>query len=211
MHGSLSALQVRVLRALAALSPRWTLTGGGALAGFHLAHRKTKDVDLFFHGLAALERLPEDAAAALRADGMSVDYLQRAPAFCRLRAGLDGEVVIVDLVAEPVPNVFPPEPRGVEAVEILVDSRAEILVNKLGALYSRSEIRDLVDVKALVEAGEDLDRALGLVSRKDGGFSPPNLAWVLRTLNVTALAKADGYEASGLLAFRDRLVDRLLG
>ena len=211
MPGSLSALQVRVLRALAALRPRWTLTGGGALAGFHLAHRSTKDVDLFFHGLAALERLPEDAAAALRADGMSVDYLQRAPAFCRLRADLDGEVVIVDLVAESVPNVVPPEPRGVEAVEILVDSRTEILVNKLGALYSRSEIRDLVDVKALVEAGEDLDCALGLVSRKDGGFSPPDLAWVLRTLNVTALAKADGYEASGLLTFRDRLVDRLLG
>ncbi len=210
MPGSLSVLQVRVLLTLAGLSPRWTLTGGGALAGFHLAHRRTKDVDLFFHGLGALERLPEDAAAALRAEGMSVDFLQRAPAFCRIRAGLDGEVVLVDLVAEPVSNVFPAERRTVEAVEILVDCRAEILVNKLGALYSRSEIRDLVDVKALVDAGEDLDAALALVSRKDGGFSPPDLAWVLRTMNVPALSKADGYEAVGLLAFRDLLVDRLL-
>lgn len=210
MRGSLSALQVRVLQSLAGLDPRWTLTGGGALAGFYLAHRQTKDVDLFFHGRVALERLPEDAAAALRADGMTVDFLQRAPAFCRLRAGLDGEVVIVDLVAEVVPNVFSPEPRRVEAVEILVDSRSEILVNKLGALYSRSEIRDLVDVKALVDVGEDLDVALGLVNRKDGGFSPPDLAWVLRTMNVSALAKADGYDAVNLLAFRDQLVDRLL-
>jgi predicted nucleotidyltransferase len=209
--GSLSALQVRVLRALAGLSPRWTLTGGGALAGFYLAHRQTKDVDLFFHGISALERLPEDAAAALRAEGMSVDFLQRAPTFCRLRAGLDGEVVVVDLVAEAVPNVFPPEARSVEAVEILVDSRTEILVNKLGALYSRSEIRDLVDVKALVDAGENLDAALGLVSRKDGGFSPPDLAWVLRNMRVSALAKADGYDAVGLLAFREQLVERLLG
>jgi hypothetical protein len=65
--GRLSALQVRVLQALAALAPRWTLTGGGALAGFYLAHRQTKDVDLFFHGVAVLARLPEDAAAALKA------------------------------------------------------------------------------------------------------------------------------------------------
>ena len=98
-----------------------------------------------------------------------------------------------------------------EAVEILVDSRTEILVNKLGALYSRSEIRDLVDVKALVDAGENLDAALGLVSRKDGGFSPPDLAWVLRNMRVSALAKADGYDAVGLLAFREQLVERLLG
>ena len=174
--GRLSALQVRVLQALAALDPRWTLTGGGALAGFYLAHRQTKDVDLFFHGVAVLARLPEDAAAALKAEGMFVEFLQRSPAFCRLRADLHGEAVVVDLVAEAVPNVFPPEPRRVEDVEILVDSRTEILVNKLGALYSRSEIRDLVDTKALVDAGEDLDAALSLVSRKDGGFSPPNPA-----------------------------------
>jgi hypothetical protein len=126
VHGSLTALQVRVLRLLASLNPRWTLTGGGALAGFHLAHRRTKDVALFFHGLAALERLPEESAAALRADGMSVDFVQRAHAFCRLRAELGGEVVLVDLVAESVPNVFPVERRLVDATEILVDSRAEI-------------------------------------------------------------------------------------
>lgn len=186
MAGSLSDAQVRVLRALAGLYPRWTLSGGGALAGFHLGHRRTKDVDLFFHGLSALGRLPEDAAAALRADGMTVDILQRAPAFCRLRADHAGSVVVIDLVAEPVPTVFPPESRTVDSVGILVDSRAELLVNKLGALYSRSEIRDLVDVKALVDAGEDLEAAL-------------------------ALARADGYPAAELVVFRDHLVERLLG
>ncbi len=141
---------------------------------------------------------------------MSVDFLQLAPAFCRIRVELDGDVVLVDLVAESVPNVFPPERHVLGTTEILVDCRAELLVNKLCALYSRWEIRVLVDVKVLVDAGEDLVAALGLVSRKDGGFSPPDLAWVLRTLNVGALAKADGYDSSDLLAFRDHLVDRLL-
>lgn len=210
MPGSLSPLQVSVLQALANLVPRWTLTGGGALAGFHLAHRRTKDVDLFFHGIDTLMRLPEDAASMLRAAGMSVDFLQRTPSFCRMRAEQDGDVVLVDLVAEPVPNVFPAEPQVLDSTEILVDCRSEILVNKLGALYSRCEIRDLVDVKALIDAGEDLDAALELVSKKDGGFSPLDLAWVLRTLNVAVLAKADGYDAAALTAFRDHLVDRLL-
>ncbi|GDX83155.1 hypothetical protein LBMAG42_49660 [Deltaproteobacteria bacterium] len=38
-----------------------------------------------------------------------------------------------------------------------------------------------------------------------------NLAWVLRSLNVTALARADGYDPEPLVAFRNELVERLLG
>jgi hypothetical protein len=44
----LSAIQERVLVALAALRPQWTLTGGGALVGFYTMHRETRDLDLFF-------------------------------------------------------------------------------------------------------------------------------------------------------------------
>jgi hypothetical protein len=36
----LSAIQERVLVALAALRPQWTLTGGGALVGFYTRHRE---------------------------------------------------------------------------------------------------------------------------------------------------------------------------
>ena len=42
----LTALQWRILEILSALQPPWTLTGGAALAGFHLKHRTTKDLDL---------------------------------------------------------------------------------------------------------------------------------------------------------------------
>ena len=49
----LTPLQERVLGLLAAIRPRWTL-GGGALAGVHLGHRTTRDLDLFFHGLSQL-------------------------------------------------------------------------------------------------------------------------------------------------------------
>ena len=45
--GKLSALQERLLVVLAGLDPPWTLSGGAALAGFHTAHRGTRDLDLF--------------------------------------------------------------------------------------------------------------------------------------------------------------------
>lgn len=47
MRRDLSPLQWRILRALAVEDPPWSLTGGGALVGFHLHHRETRALDLF--------------------------------------------------------------------------------------------------------------------------------------------------------------------
>ena len=82
--GKLTALQVRILGTLAGLTPRWTLSGGGALAGVHTQHRTTRDLDLFYQARRALEHAPEDAKARLRGRGLGVAVQQRAEAFCRL-------------------------------------------------------------------------------------------------------------------------------
>ena len=90
----------------------------------------------------------------------------------------------------------------------------EILVNKLCALLSRSELRDLIDVRTLALAGADLELALSDAPRKDGGFSPLTLAWVLDHLDVESLARSlsvPSSETSELLRFRAELVDRLVG
>jgi hypothetical protein len=60
-----SSLQRRILTILASQQPRWTLTGGAALVGFHLGHRETRDLDLFRHGLARLPALEPTEAAPL--------------------------------------------------------------------------------------------------------------------------------------------------
>lgn len=211
MPGSrLSPLQGRILRVLSGAQPPWTLTGGAALVGFHLGHRVTRDLDLFWHGLA---RLPDvdSLRIAMEADGMVVHVLRRTPGFCELRASAGGEVVLVDLVADPVPPIEPPERKGEPDASFLVDTPHEILVNKLNTLLSRSELRDLVDISALLEAGGDLELALAGAAAKDGGFSPATLAWVLRSLPIPALAQADGWpgEITALVAFRDALVERL--
>ncbi|HYN22036.1 MAG TPA: nucleotidyl transferase AbiEii/AbiGii toxin family protein [Thermoanaerobaculia bacterium] len=98
-------------------------------------------------------------------------------------------------------------------VSIAVDTPHEIFVNKLCALLSRSELRDLSDVQVLLDHGLDLNSALRDAPQKDAGFSPLTLAWVLQSFHPTALAPAAGFskeEAEGLESFRNELVQRLL-
>lgn len=205
---TLSALQVRVLRALAGLEPPWTLTGGGALAGLYLGHRKTRDLDLFWHGLHVLPELSE-LLGALESEGVQVDVLRRTPAFVELRARSGDEVTVIDLVADPVPTVEVPTRVEVDGISVQVDTLHEILVNKLNALLSRSELRDLVDLRALLAAGADLPRGLVDAEQKDGGFSAATLAWVLKSLPIAALGRANRVsetEVAELEGFRESLV-----
>lgn len=197
MENRLSPLQRRVLDRVGGLG--WTLTGGGALVGFYLGHRETRDLDLFLHGARRLGELPREVEARLVDAGLTVERLQTAEAFVRLRVSDGVEVLPIDLIADPVPVIEAPVPL---APGLLIDTRHEILVNKLTALLSRWAVRDLVDVRALVNAGGDLDRALADAPRKDAGFSPQNLAWVLDSTPAPL--------SPDLQAFRDQLVRRLL-
>jgi hypothetical protein len=189
------------------------LTGGAALAGVHLGHRVTRDLDLFWHGTGQLGDLPRAVQERLRSAGLEVSVLQSAPAFHRLRASDGNAVCVVDLVADEAPVVEAPEIITAAGTTLAVDTQHEILVNKLCALLSRSELRDLQDVQALVAAGTSVDRALVDAPRKDAGFSPLTLAWVLKELGIEAVAGASGLPrelTDQLVSFRDWLVDHLV-
>lgn len=207
MFGRLSSLQSRVLELLAGLEPAWTLTGGGALVGFYTQHRSTRDLDLFFRDRAELGPAVASVEGCLVAAGIVVHRLQTSPSFVRLRLDGSGESVIVDLVAEPVP---PTEAAVEVAPGVLADSQHEILVNKLTCLLSRAEPRDLEDVRVLLEAGGDLNRALRDAPAKDGGFSPLTLAWLLRSFPLET-AGILGFDRDRLDGFRVELLQELAG
>jgi hypothetical protein len=210
----LTPLQERVLAVLAPMSPRWTLTGGGALAGFHLGHRTTRDLDLFWHGRAELGELPGEVLRRLEAAGLTAERVQTTPAFERMRVREAAEELILDLVAERVPTVAAPLEVRIGDQAVLIDSAHEILVNKLGTLLQRRELRDLVDVRALLEHGGDLATALRDAPRKDGGFSPLMVAWILESFPVADLAPLAGLtpaEARELETFKLALIARLTG
>lgn len=209
----LTPLQARIIQRLAVALPEGTLSGGAALAAFYTRHRFTRDVDFFFEQRTRLEDVPDRAIEALRDEGVEVETAQRSPSFHRLRVSAEGERVLVDLVADPTDKVEPAIHLELAGTRVRVDTRYEIFVNKLCTLLGRAEVRDLVDVRALLAAGERLERALADAPRKDGGFSPLTLAWVLRGVPVEEVAGATGCsatEAQGLAAFRDDLVDRLV-
>jgi hypothetical protein len=118
----------------------------------------------------------------------------------------------VDLVADPVATIEPPMSATIDGATIEVDTPHEILVNKLCALLGRTELRDLVDVRALLDAGGDFLRGLADAPRKDGGFSPLTLAWLLQGFDVRTLCIEGGLgevETAGLEEFRQELITRL--
>ena len=196
------------LRSLKSLDPPWTLTGGGALVLAYLGHRTTRDLDLFFRGCSDLGPIPAEAERLLNGAGGTARILRRYPTFAQLRVETSGDVTTIDLVATPGPNVEPAVLIEVAGETVQADSPHEILVNKLCALLSRSEVRDLFDIRALVAAGQDLERALGDAPIKDAGFSPLTAAWLLKSLDLKAAA-ATGLVDEDLARFRDRLVERL--
>ncbi len=209
----LTSLQLRILRALSTLRPAWTLSGGGALVAFYLKHRETRDLDLFWHGTSSLGELPQRARDLLRGDGLDVSDIQTAVSFHQFRVSSGSESCVVDLVADPSVVLEAPNTFDIGAAEIEVDSPHEILVNKLCALLGRAELRDLVDLQQLLAQGGDLERALRDAPRKDGGFSPLTLAWVLKEMNPTHLARALGMsetETRVLSDFRVALIERLV-
>lgn len=205
---TLTPLQRRILVTLAEIEPRWTLTGGGALAEAHLGHRATRDLDLFWHGLGTLPE-PQAVVSTLEAAGFTVAVERRTPSFVQIRVEHDEESILVDLVADPVAVVSQPQEHAIEGRVILVDSAHEILVNKLCALLSRSALRDLIDVTALLQAGGDLATACRDANDKDSGFSIATLAWVLSDLPIPALARVAGLDetrAGELESQRQQLV-----
>ena len=202
----LTDLQADLLEAFFRHEDRFYLTGGGALAGYHLGHRETHDLDLF-----ALQPIMDEGVRALRQaaqdTGASWEEVRTAPEFRRVLLSRGDESVIVDLVIE---HATQARPEKLVRGSVRVDPAEEILANKLCALLGRAEIRDLVDVRALEGLGLPLTEALAAGERKDGGLTPAQLAWVLSQITIGDDAKLPGgIVAAELRDYLDGLVERL--
>jgi hypothetical protein len=176
----LSPLQHEFLDVFFRREDRFFLTGGAALVGFHLGHRETHDLDLFTLSDALDEGFALVGEIA-RHLGASLETIQTAPDFRRLLLRRGSEAVVIDLVRERVAQMVPEKPV---VSGIRVDPPEEILANKLCALLSRSEIRDLVDVRALEMAGYRVEDALPAATLKDTGLTPAQLSWVLSQIEL---------------------------
>jgi hypothetical protein len=202
----LDSFQSDFLAAFFARQERFFLTGGAALVGFHLKHRRTMDLDLF-----TTEDLLEEGQASLfdtAAElGATVERLRTSSSFRRFLLRRGAESMVVDLVRDRAPQI---EQEKAEISGIRVDSPSEIMANKLCALLSRAELRDLVDVRALETAGFALGDHLAPATRKDAGLTPAQLAWVLSQVEIGDDASPPGgVTVSELRGYLADLIDRL--
>src|SRR5262249_17466785 len=154
---------------------------GAALAGFHLGHRATEDLDLFTADEQAFERgrfVLADVAAAI---GGEMQIRQDAPGFKRLLVTRGGEGLVIGLVKDIGPQLHSDK---IQRGNLVLDPADEILANKLTALVGRAEERDLIDVMLLEREGYSVEAALPAALMKDGGCTPATLAWLLSEITI---------------------------
>ncbi len=205
-NSKLNNLQNDFLEAFFARENRFFLSGGAALVGFYFGHRETFDLDLFTleNEMENGFQLVKEVAGELNA---TVESIQTSPDFRRFLLKRETEAVVIDLVREYVFQIFPEKPF---INNIRVDAPEEILANKLCALLSRSEIRDLVDVRELENAGFDLENALEAAAKKDSGLTAAQLAWVLNQIKFGADSQPPGgVSVAELENYLENLINRL--
>jgi hypothetical protein len=206
-RSDLNSLQRDLLAAFFERTQEFFLTGGAALAGFHLHHRETRDLDVFATPGADLEAGARALTEAATAIGATARVLQASADFRRFVVERNHETTLMDMVIDRAPQIVPAKSAfGV----IRIDPPREIAANKLCALLDRTEPRDLVDLKLLLETGMALEDVLSDAQRKHAGADPATLAWALSQGRPGPSAPAAaGISRRDIEAFRDELVVRL--
>jgi predicted nucleotidyltransferase component of viral defense system len=203
----LTPLQKDLLAGFFARERRFFLTGGGALAGFYFGHRDTEDLDLFSAPGPDLAEATQALVEASDACGARLTAQRTYRDFRRFIARRGTEECLVDLVIDRAPALVEDKPSF---GDVRVDALREIAANKICTLLARSEIKDLVDLRALVEAGIDLEQALVDARQKDAGVEIATLAWILDELRIGPEARLPGNtDPAALEKFRLRLVEHL--
>lgn len=143
------------------------LTGGTALSRGYYQHRYSDDLDLFVNDNKDFQRLVFRVVAALREQFDTLEVVSREEAFCRLFVGR--EQLKIELI-----NDVPAHVGVIVDHPILgrLDSRENILANKITALLDRALPKDVADIFYLLKDGISLKRALTDADSKAAGVTP---------------------------------------
>lgn len=156
----------------------FALAGGYAVQAHGFLNRRSEDVDLFTSARGGFDSAVRAALTAYRNAGMKADITHENPGFARLlitdESGTSVKVELgVDWRAHP--------PVRLEIGPVLHQDDA--VGNKVAALYGRAEVRDFVDIDAILRSGrytvDDLSR---LAAAADPGFDLAMFAVALSAL-----------------------------
>jgi len=172
----------------------FALTGGTALAAFHLHHRVSEDVDLF-----AVAPLHDDelkysevldlgrravlaAALSIRA---TCEHREPTALFHQVFMTRGEESPLkVDLVRDPGPLFG--EVMSFDTIR--VHSVLDIAVSKVTAILGRLAARDYVDLYFLLHEGFEFEQLLELAKQKDLGLNEFYLGQAMKAVEKLSLA-----------------------
>jgi Nucleotidyl transferase AbiEii toxin, Type IV TA system len=128
----------------------FVLAGGYAVRAHGIGERPSEDVDLFTNTMDP-ERFAgsvDKLVHAYRDDGLEATVKRRAPLFARIEVTDDrGASADIDLGVDY--RRLPPS--RLEIGPVL--SQEDAVANKVGAMYTRSEARDAMDLQAILDSG----------------------------------------------------------
>ncbi|CAG6395220.1 nucleotidyl transferase AbiEii/AbiGii toxin family protein [Streptomyces cocklensis] len=167
----------------------YALAGGYAIQAHHIVQRVSEDVDLFAPFARARQEMPEATtrvATAYEAASYSVDVAQQVETYTRLTVTdpATGTRTKVELVAEFLHDsdlgpVLHPD---------------DLAAGKTSALFSRTEVRDAIDVDGLIKAGYTRARLMELAAENDAGFD--------QRMFADSLARVQRYTDKQFAAYR---------
>lgn len=158
------------------------LTGGTVLSRVYYNHRFSDDLDYFVNYLSDFEKLAEIQINKLSQvfEDVEVDY--RGEYFYRIYVSQRQlKIELVNDVPAHIGDLIKHPHFG------LIDSKENILTNKLTAVIDRAMPKDIVDIYFLLKDGINLKQALTDVHSKVAGVPPLYVAKILGEFDYSLL------------------------
>jgi hypothetical protein len=182
----------------------FALAGGYAIQAHGFLSRMSSDVDLFASSRVEFDftQASDAVVTAYRRDRLDVVVEVRNSTFARLTVADGAKVARVELGVDWREN----EPVRLAVGPVLHADDA--VANKVCALFGRAEVRDYVDVDAILISGRYTeDQLLILAMEHDPGFDRAWFAEALAAIDrlPDSLFQPYGLEAKGVTALRLRM------
>jgi hypothetical protein len=176
----LDPFQEEVLEAFVARETGFFLTGGAALAGYHIHHRATGSLELCT--IEDRVRVGEAALLEVASDiGAKIQRLEAPEAYGKFLLRRGDDSLVVNIAQDLCPQV---EPDKTIIGDLRVDAPKEITARILCALRSHFGLGDLVDLRALEIAGYTVEDHLEAATHRDPEVTPAALVRALSEFEI---------------------------
>lgn len=208
MSEILTSTQNNFLRDFFGRAQEFYLTGGTALSAFYLQHRFSEDLDFFTNDDVAFRRAENIVMDACSALNFSFSSIRLTSYFKHFSIG-DGSDFLTLHFAKDVSYHLKPS----NAFEgIVVDSLEDIAANKICAVLGRTEMKDLIDLFFLDQAGYRVSEYFAHAQQKDGGLTDETLAYALSQFSIKRIPKfmIKPVTTDELKKYLESLIERLV-